>query len=332
MRRATIAAFLACALVASHPHSRAQSQTPMSAEEVDALLQKSLAATNLKFPGKQPLHLSATVKYKALGGSETGRFEIFFAAPDRYRENLNIGKITETDIASGDKLYVARSTKTLSAEFWRTSEFVWYPGAGLQTLQEIVERGKTSFPSIKVANNCEDESDRLSIRQACFDPATHEIVSFTIRDSIGSPINNGAVSLNDFKSIGANRYPGHLTRKSVWDSIDVSVDSLTLEGKFDENTFVPPVNAVTRDWCVAPQETAPSNYQMSRRTIIEGVLLVYYVLVGPDGRAKNVVFLNDPLNSARSMALASAKGKPYPVHTCGGKPIEYETIVITNVM
>jgi hypothetical protein len=61
------------------------------------------------------------------------------------------------------------------------------------------------------------------------------------------------ISLSDFQPRGGYRYAGHLTKKSAWDTIDATVDSFSADSTFDESTFTPPANFITRDWCAAPQ-------------------------------------------------------------------------------
>lgn len=308
------------------PRSSWAQAPPLSDDNATALLGKSLGATNLKSPGKQPFHLAATVKYRADGPTLTGRFEILFSPPDRYRMNLTIGKISETQVASGDKLYISRPSQKFSAEAWRIADFLWSPGAGLQTPPKVIAGRATSYPTVKVAGNCEEESDALRVRKACFDPS-QGITSFAIQDQKGSSLTEDAVSLSDFHSLGDYRYPGHLTKKSAWDAIDATVDSFAAETAFDESTFTPPANSIARDWCPSPQAitgAAPPH------RVVTFALYVYYVVVGADGRAKKFSFVNDPTQFALPQARQALEGKPYPIIACSGKPVEYEMVVITN--
>jgi hypothetical protein len=299
---------------------------PLSDDNATALLKNSLAATNLKSPAKQPFHLAATVKYKSDGPTLTGRFEIFFSRPDRYRLNLTIGKLSETQVASGDKLYISRSSEKFSPEAWRIAEFLWFPGAGLQTPPKVIIGQDITYPTVKVANNCEKESDALRARKACFDPS-QGITSFAIQDQNGSRLTQDVVSLSDFHSLGGYRYPGRLTKKSLWDTIDATVDSFTAEGAFDESTFILPANSIARDWCASPQAisgASPVHYTVTY------TLYVYYVLVGTDGHARKFSLLNDPVPLGLDLARQTLERKLYPILACFGKPVEYEMVVITN--
>jgi hypothetical protein len=306
--------------------SRTQAPPPLSDNNATALLGKSLTATNLKSPSNQPFHLSATVKYKADGPALTGRFEVFFSPPDRYRINLTIGKISETQVISGDRLYISRSPQKFSAEAWRITDFLWSPGAGLQTPPQVNVGRTTTYPTVKVAGNCEQESDALRLRKACFD-LSQEITSFAIQDQKNSGLTQDTVSLSDFQSLGGYRYPGHLTKKSVWDTIDATVDSFSAGSTFDESTFVPPANSITRDWCAAPQ---PMTIGTLPHSVMTYATYVYYVLVGTDGRAKKFSIINDGQQIVLPQNRQFLEGKPYPILACSGKPVEYEMVVITN--
>ncbi len=328
MNQVRIAAALGLLLLLPVSPVRAQ-VAPLSADNAASTLQKSLAATNLKAHGAQPYHLVATLKYKADGPSLTGRFEILFSAPDRYRLNVTIGKISETQIALGDKIYISRSPKNFSAESWRIAEFLWYPGVASTSLDAMFGRAAAS-PTVKVMGDCAEEDGVLRVVKACFDPATQGMTSLAIQNRPGSRVSEDTVSLSDFRSLGANRYPGHLTKKSVWDTIDATVDSFTGESSFDQNTFVPPANAIVRDWCAAPEVSA--NVVPRHFAVVEYALYVYYVLVGPDGRAKKFAFVNDPTQVALPQARQFFEGRPYPIFTCSGKPIEYDLVVVTNLM
>jgi hypothetical protein len=313
------------AILALPLHWSAQAP-PLSSENATVLLQKSLAASNLKSSGKQPFRLTATVKYKSDGPGLTGRFEILFSSADRYRMNLTIGKVSETQVANGDKLYISRSSSKFSPEAWRIAEFLWFPGAGLQTPSQVTVGGATTYPNIKVADNCEQESDALRVRKACFDPSP-AITSFAIQDQKGSRVNQDTVSLSDFHSVGVYRYPSRLSKNSAWDAIDATIDSFVAESAFDESTFTPPANSVERDWCASPQVV--SNAAPPHR-VVEYALYVYYVLVGTDGRAKRFSFVNDPVQFALPQARQALESRPYSILACSGKPIEYEMVVITN--
>jgi hypothetical protein len=308
------------------PHPSRLQAPPLSDDNATALLGKSLAATNLKSPAKQPFHLTSTVKYKADGASLTGRVEILFSTPDRYRIIVTIGRFSETQVVNRDKLYILRSPAKFSAEAWRIAEFLWSPGAGLQTPPKVFVGRTATSPTIKVADNCEEESDPLRVRKACFDP-TQKISSFAIHDQKNSGLTEDTVSLSDFRSLGDYRYPSQLTKRSAWDTIDATVDSFTAESAFDERTFTAPANSIERDWCAEPQ---PISLAPPPHHVVTYALYVYYVLVGADGRTKKFAFVNDPVQFALSQAREALEGKPYPILACSGKPVEYEMVVITN--
>ena len=302
-------------------------QAPLLSDvNASALLEKSLAATNLRTPGARPFHFSSTIKYKSNGPGLTGRYEIFFSPPDRYRINLTIGKMSEIQVASGDKIFISRLPQKFSAEAWRIAEFMWSPGVGLQTPSKLMVGATTSYPDIKIADNCEQESDVLRVRRACFD-SSRAMTSFSIQDQKNSRLAEDAVSLSDFHSLGDRRYPGRLIKKSTWDTIDATVESSDDKSPFDESTFTPPANSLARDWCVAPQviSNAPAPHR-----VVDYAVFVYYVLVGTDGRAKKLTFVNDPVQFALPQHQQALENRPYAVLACSGKPIEYEMVIITN--
>jgi len=168
----------------------------------------------------------------------------------------------------------------------------------------------------------------LRVRKACFDPS-QGMTSFTVHDVQGSRLTEDVVSLSDFQSLGAYRYPRRLTKKSIWDTIDATVESFVAQSAFDENTFAPPADSIERDWCASP---VPISNGSRPRAAVTYALYVYYVLVGADGRAKKLSFVNDPTQFALPQARQGLESKRYPILACSGKPIEYEMVVITNAL
>src|SRR5579863_7474072 len=98
---ATMALFAAMALVGA-PSAGAQALPTL--DEASALLKKAIDATNLKAPGGPPFHLIAKIHYALNDKTADGKYEILYASPDRYRVQLQLDGVGETDIALGDKL------------------------------------------------------------------------------------------------------------------------------------------------------------------------------------------------------------------------------------
>src|SRR5208337_2874213 len=91
-------------------------QTLPSKGEANKLLQKAIESQNLQSAGKPPFHLVAHVRYNFLGETSDGVYEILWAAPDRFRETYQLGRMTETDVALGDKIHISRNTPTCTPQ------------------------------------------------------------------------------------------------------------------------------------------------------------------------------------------------------------------------
>lgn len=86
------------------------------------MLRQASDAANLWKAGTPPYHLSAVVHLELGRQKFAGRYDLWWAAPDKYREGFLMpargGTIVETDLALGNKIYVLRNTPTLSIPLW----------------------------------------------------------------------------------------------------------------------------------------------------------------------------------------------------------------------
>jgi hypothetical protein len=98
-----------------------------SKTQANELLQKTIESQNLQLAGKPPFHLVAHVRYSFGGKTSEGVYEILWAAPDRFRETFQLEKMTEIDVALGDKIYISRNTLTLTPQFLHLRNFVHHP-------------------------------------------------------------------------------------------------------------------------------------------------------------------------------------------------------------
>jgi hypothetical protein len=105
--RSAIVSAAVSALMMSVPLS-AQKNAPLpSKAEMNTLLEVASRRTNLWAVGSAPFHLRATVKsYGAKGETREGTFELWWASPARYRDEINWGDGTSSRIADKDALWV----------------------------------------------------------------------------------------------------------------------------------------------------------------------------------------------------------------------------------
>lgn len=336
MRRALIGpaglfATLALILVGA---TAARAQSLATLDEATALLKKTIEATKLNAPGVPPFHLVAKIRYTLDDKTTDGTYEILYAAPDRYRVELRLGAIGETDIALGDKFYTLRTTPTMSLPFWSFGTFIWQPGHLYLGGAPKANRVYSSTVGTEVRTCVDAEGDKDVTKQICFDPASNAVVSVhvTAQPPKGAPKGIAFENdLNDFVDLGPIRYPRHLVRKFLTETTEATVETSTAAEAFADSVFAPPDKAEVHDWCASPvhegqaklpDPTHPTDWWLRLQNLV-----AYYYLVGTDGRVKKKVLLHSSGNAGLDVlySLPFEKGKP-SVHSCSGKPIEYETV------
>src|ERR1700704_5788793 len=97
-----------------------------SKTQANELLQRTIKSQDLQLAGP-PFHLVAHVRYNFGGKTSDGAYEILWAAPNRFRETFQLEKMTEIDVALGDKIYIYRNTPTLTPHFLHLRNFVHQP-------------------------------------------------------------------------------------------------------------------------------------------------------------------------------------------------------------
>ena len=109
----TIRTFVFALLALAFAVPAARAQNVPSKKEAKELLRKAAADSELRGSGAAPFHLLANFKYTLDNNTVDGMYELFWAAPDKYREYFKMGDVVETDIAAGNKLYVDPGTSRL---------------------------------------------------------------------------------------------------------------------------------------------------------------------------------------------------------------------------
>ncbi len=137
--------------------------------------------------------------------------------------------------------------------------------------------------------------------------------------------------LSGFIKLGEKQFPQRISRRQEDEEFSLDVETLESTTSFADEIFTPAPTSTFLPWCANPTEKgsidpAPPAFQVDASPRI----LVYYVLVGTDGRIK----ILRPIRSSgdkmdQAMVDWSRKAR-FPVRWCGGKPIEYESAVFLH--
>ena len=132
-------------------------------------------------------------------------------------------------------------------------------------------------------------------------------------------------------SVGTVNYPGHMLSTIDHESLEIRVDKLETVARFADELFVPPAVASSRDWCANPDGVTPLDRNLFAKLTVAFALSHvpkgfrgYYAQVGANGRVEEAAEIYAD-GTARRSGDRDLNGARFPIHSCAGKPIEYET-------
>jgi|HubBroStandDraft_6_1064221.scaffolds.fasta_scaffold172529_1 hypothetical protein len=310
----------------------ARAQNIPSKKEAKIFLRKAATDSDLRGSGAAPFHLLANFKYTLDNNTVDGTYELFWAAPDKYREYFKMADVVETDIAAGHKLSVERSTKAIPLPLWRIQQSLRAPVLQLVGADPNVKKVYTDRSSGDPRTCVEFESN-YARPQACFDLNTN-----AINAAIGGIYGRYAGSqfrINEFVSIGGKRFPRHIYLTALGETIDLHIATLESQTSFDDTVFTPGPKAEVRDWCPEPTQKGgvkwphpPGVWGLGAPPMAPpGNFSAYYLWVSRDGQVANIIGLRTgPAEEDRRMQAMLHDAK-FPVRRCGDSPIDYEIII-----
>jgi len=257
------------ALSAFIPSIAAQSKTALpSKEEAKALLDKAFDQTNLRADGAPPFHIRVRVKsYGPKGEAIDGTYELWWAAENRWHQEVSWGGPPIVTVASnshfsvlGNDTYLRDTLRIENVlKFWPT---FYTPnqkailqiksgdldGAHLACVRDYALPAPGANLHI-AASVTLTPRNVLPDQTICFDPATGAPVEIESGDS--------RWLYGEYADMGPKRFPREIhelaDKKPL---IDAHVELLEPFDKSHFETFIPPVGAVSRNWCF--DMTAPT--------------------------------------------------------------------------
>ncbi len=324
---------IACtALAIAFAASAASAQKLPPKKEAKQWLEKAAADSDLR-SGGAPFHLAANFKYTLDDNTVDGTYELFWAAPDKFREYFKMGDVVETDIAAGHKLSIERTVKALPLPLWRIQQTLRSPVAEIVGRDPDVKKVYADKSSGSDYRTCVEFEVSYARPQACFDLNTNAIDAAD--GGIYGRAARSQLRINDFVSLGGKRFPRHIYLTALGETIDIHIATLEAQSNFDDSIFAVGPKAEAHDWCAAPEVKGhikwphpPGVWGLPGPPMAPpGQFSAYYVLVGRDGQPANVIALRhgpDEQNRRMEAMLHDAK---FPVRRCGDAPIDYEIIV-----
>jgi len=303
---------------------------------VNATLERAFIAMNLRKPDSAPFHQLVRFHYDVLGQAQDGSYEIFWAGTQHYREVFKLGSEQEIDVSVGDKIYTTRTSVTVTLPLRNVRDLVKSPMPGylmvdydvISVAEEQVEGQARQCVHI---SKRDENTNRQATAQICLEPDSKQIASISAQgDFLNAPTN---IQLTSFKSLGAKRYPMHMTTTVATENmpsanIEANVETLENVTKFDGDPFAPPAGAAVRDWC-STLAAAPSLEDYDQPSFPQDELKnlsEFFVMVDANGRVMQAEPVRAAADPEGEQKIATwIKTARFPIQNCGVTPVEYET-------
>lgn len=322
-----------------------------SKDEGRALVERSNNLTNLRALGSPPFHLRArTVSYGRKGQTNHGKYDLWWASPDRWREDISWGDKSSTRIADKNQIWVSgadasRLTTLHVARVFDFSPFLRVPlnhsvgrvqakqidGVSAVCMQLLPSSSGTAY-----AKGIGPMVLSLDLeRSACWDVAT----SLPLRIDVGSD----RIELESYSAIAQKQFPHriHETRKGKT-LVEFELDSLELLDVATTTAFTPPSGTSAKPWCANIVSPVPLRLgSASEATSAPGVTFMTPIpkeVIGRDlvvfrvdeaGRTVEVRAFTlageDSFKDRETQTLLKSRFKPA---TCDGTPVEGEFLML----
>jgi hypothetical protein len=291
----------------------------------DAVLTKAGDLVDFTHSGAPGVMLLAKVHLQGEGKSTDGLYALAWA-PGRFRRVFRFPNYAETDVMIDSTIYRQRSTEALPLLIWELQQLLDIgnslrhdPKSRLHLLGNSADR------------TCVNRQTELFESRICVNSATGEL------RSIDQGTNTYDLSslrehfeFSDYEPFAKIVFPRKLTFHG-WDSrtIDVHIDKLLTVASLPADEFAAPAGAEREHYCEKPEtrgELRPSTGNAIPIGLSDTEVDMYF-RVSPIGgvRYGQVVYSNNPLKNEE--ILNWFIGTHFPVRTCIGEPVGYETIV-----
>lgn len=252
-------------------------------------------------------------------------------AKDRWWRRIVMGDFEETDIRSGDRLYISRNirfTPRRIGELISLLQFAeGFEGLMVRKQKKLVENGiEMSCLQVK------QENVRSKAHQVCINSASHEILSDEWQDS---PDERRREQYSDYFDFEGHRYP-HKLELLVNGSkvIAANVVSLTTAA-FDQKLLVAPKGAIERGLCpdmkgAVPLKTPDPIYprSASENKLMGDTTVTMTVLT--DGSVTDIQLVGSAARSMDEATLQTLKTWKFKPAMCGAEPVVSDIEVVVS--
>jgi hypothetical protein len=323
-----------------------QSSLPdSSGKDAGAILSKAASLVDLRAQGAAPFLMLANVTLRVGGKSVEGVFAMAASGPGQFRKVYRFPNFNSTEIWNDGTIFRKRSTEGLPLGIWQ-----------LQNLMSVAESyrltsewkigGVQIEKSGSVELNCvsaERASQMFSAHISLWAKEGPPNIKFCVNAATGEPFSmdrsntdyhvesfHERYEFSDYQEFEGKRFPRKLAFHSKnGDGIDVQVQKLIRSQTFPADEFVGLPDSRQSKFCESP-EIAGVLLPSSLSAIVAGrnrfeVNIYFRVTVSGGVEYAQVIQSSDPLRDKEFVNWFV--GTHFPVQSCSGTPIPYETVV-----
>ena len=114
------------------------------------------------------------------------------------------------------------------------------------------------------------------------------------------------------------------------EKLDLTITTFEQPQSISDDLFVASADAQVFDWCPNPATSGHREFPAGAagRMGAPGGNFPYYVLVGRDGHVRKSAPMRSAGPQVDHKMATWLKMSKFPVQSCGGNPIEYETVMV----
>lgn len=297
--------------------------------DADAIFAKASKATDIRAAGSVPFLLLAKVRLEQDNKLVEGLYAMAWAGPDRFKSAVRFPNFNETEVVADDTLYRKRSSEAVPLLIWELHHLMntWVQ---LQIDPKIKIKSIDTHHEAGVDLTCLLLEGQIQNSKLCLNSATHELQTI---DKGMTPYGLTAIrehyEFSDYQPFEGKTFPRRLSFRG-WEqrTVEVRIDKLIRADSFPSDEFTPPPGAERSHFCEKP-ETKGDLMPSTGNAIPVGLRdteVVMYFQVSPIGGVRYAEVIQSSAPIKNKEILNWFVGTHFPIETCAGTPIAYETI------
>ena len=262
------------------------------------------------------------------GQPREGTYDLLWKSPTDWQDKLSIGDFSQVRTATVDKLFVSRSTPSLSLEGFQLLKLLEFPSflrfspdAKAQKLRERTRNGLRER-TIEVALPEQSPWKVISLDVSSPTPTRVEYKN-----------SHFGYQFENYVAFNGHQFPRTLTEfDSNKPLIQVQVQELT-DATIDESSFNPSPDARWLHWCSHPEHATPLDAGKVRSIpwpLRNGALerhVAIYGVIGTDGRWHNLAVVKSAGKEVDSYWMDGMLQERFSPARCGEVLVEQESVM-----